>query len=278
VTETRNEASYQHAPGWWRWNRSRPRFSTAGIPVRFSRGRSRFSPARCRRTRNRVPSARPHDVGKRRHGRRSRRIDYMAPTPVKSVGGVTSEAIVVEYDNTTLGHFFITSEPAEAAMLDAGIIVPGWQAHALRIQASPGGERDRLLSACPLLRYPTVWPELAFLHDRSCGMRQSGKRTRFWTYEGLAFNADPPAAGNLARWTASRSSVCTTTAWAGQAEPSLDDEPVRNRRHARSRAGSSRGTVVLRRFPDQKSRPRCHNRFPHGAAQFARLRLRGGDS
>src|SRR4029453_7479706 len=29
------------------------------------------------------------------------RIDYMAPTPVKSVGGVPSEAIVVEYENTT---------------------------------------------------------------------------------------------------------------------------------------------------------------------------------
>ena len=35
-------------------------------------------------------------------------------------------AVVVEYRNDALDHYFITAEPAEAAMLDAGVVVPGW--------------------------------------------------------------------------------------------------------------------------------------------------------
>src|SRR5664279_5610196 len=35
-------------------------------------------------------------------------------------------ATVVEYYNAALNHYFITAFPAEIAMLDQGVVVPGW--------------------------------------------------------------------------------------------------------------------------------------------------------
>jgi len=124
------------------------------------------------------------------------RIDYMAPTPVKSVGGVPAEAIVVEYDNTTLGHFFITAEPAEAAMLDAGIIVPGWQRTHYEFKLRPAGSAIGL-SACRFFGTPPFGPNSHFftIDHAECA---KVKADPLWTYEGIAFNADPPAVGDCA--------------------------------------------------------------------------------
>ena len=120
------------------------------------------------------------------------RIDYMAPTPVKS----TAEAIVVEYDNTTLGHFFLTAEPAEAAMLDAGILVPGWQRTHYEFKLRPAGSAIGL-SACRFFGTQPFGPNSHFFtidHDECSKV----KALPLWTYEGLAFNADPPAVGDCA--------------------------------------------------------------------------------
>jgi len=124
------------------------------------------------------------------------RIDYMAPTPVKSVGGVPSEAIVVEYDNTTLGHFFITAEPAEAAMLDAGVIVPGWQRTHYEFKVRPAGSALGL-SACRFFGTPPLGPNSHFVTIDHVECNKV-KADPLWTYEALAFNADPPAAGDCA--------------------------------------------------------------------------------
>jgi hypothetical protein len=35
-------------------------------------------------------------------------------------------ATVIEFYNASLNHYFITAYPEEAAMLDQGVIVPGW--------------------------------------------------------------------------------------------------------------------------------------------------------
>lgn len=124
------------------------------------------------------------------------RIDYMAPTPVASVSGVPAEAIVVEYDNNALSHFFITAEPAEAAMLDAGIIVPGWQRTHYEFKLRPA---DSLigLSACRFFGTPPLGPNSHFftIDHAEC---DKVKANPLWTYEGLAFAADPPAAGDCA--------------------------------------------------------------------------------
>src|SRR4051812_24809336 len=36
-------------------------------------------------------------------------------------------ATVIEYYNATLNHYFMTAYPEEAAMLDFGVLVPGWK-------------------------------------------------------------------------------------------------------------------------------------------------------
>lgn len=86
------------------------------------------------------------------------RIDYMAPPPVTG----PDEAAVVEYRNASLDHYFITAEPAEMAMLDAGAVVPGWQRTGLELQVAPRGiaARDRHV---PLLRHAVARLQLAFL-------------------------------------------------------------------------------------------------------------------
>jgi hypothetical protein len=124
------------------------------------------------------------------------RIDYMAPTPAKSAGGVPTEAIVIEYDNASLGHFFITAEPAEAAMLDAGIIVPGWQRTHFEFKVRPAGSLIGL-SACRFFGTPPLGPNSHFftIDPAECA---KVKANPLWTYEGIAFAANPPAAGDCA--------------------------------------------------------------------------------
>ena len=60
--------------------------------------------------------------------------------------------------------YFFTAEPAEAAMLDAGIIVPGWQrtGFAFKVLEAGGPPGERM----PLLRYAAARSELALLHDQ----------------------------------------------------------------------------------------------------------------
>ena len=46
---------------------------------------------------------------------------------VSTIAGATEPtARVIEYYNARLDHYFMTADVAEAAMLDAGIVVPGW--------------------------------------------------------------------------------------------------------------------------------------------------------
>ncbi len=124
------------------------------------------------------------------------RIDYMAPTPVKTAGGVPAEAIVVEYYNNALDHFFITAEPAEAAMLDAGIIVPGWLRTHYEFKFRPPGAAVGL-SACRFFGTPPLGPNSHFFTIDAAECAQV-KANPLWTYEGLAFTADPPVAGDCA--------------------------------------------------------------------------------
>jgi dienelactone hydrolase len=124
------------------------------------------------------------------------RIDYMAPTPVRAIDGVPVEAVVVEYYSNALGHFFITADPAEAAMLDAGIIVPGWlRTHYEFKLRPPGAAVGR--SACRFYGTPPLGPNSHFFTADSAECAQV-RANPLWTYEGLAFTADVPVAGDCA--------------------------------------------------------------------------------
>ena len=112
--------------------------------------------------------------------------DYIAPSPA-----APDERIAVEYYNASLDHYFFTAEPAEAAMLDAGILVPGWTRTHYDFKVRPVGD-PRGLFACRFFGTPGIGPNSHFFtinHDECAKVMANP----FWTFEDLAFNADAPA-------------------------------------------------------------------------------------
>jgi predicted dienelactone hydrolase len=114
------------------------------------------------------------------------KTDYIAPSPEQA-----GERTVVEFRNDSLNHYFITAEPAESALLDAGVIVPGWQRTGFNFKA---WSRDdtRGLPACRFFGTPGLGPNSHFytISDYECWLT---KANPYWLYEGIAFNAEPPA-------------------------------------------------------------------------------------
>ena len=119
------------------------------------------------------------------------RIDYMTPAPSGD-----GERIAVEYFNDALGHFFFTAEPDEAAMLDAGAVVPGWRRTTFDFKVRPAGSVLGL-DACRFFGTPPIGPNSHFftIDAAECA---SVRNNPLWTYEGLAFNADLPTSGDCA--------------------------------------------------------------------------------
>ena len=114
------------------------------------------------------------------------KIDYLAPSPAQA-----GERIVVEFRNDSLNHYFITAESAESALLDAGIIIPGWQRTGFNFKAwardDPHG-----LPACRFFGTPGLGPNSHFytISDYECWLT---KANPYWLYEGIAFNAEAPS-------------------------------------------------------------------------------------
>ena len=116
------------------------------------------------------------------------RIDYVAPA-----APVADERIVVEYYNAALDHYFVTAEPAEIAMLDAGVLVRGWQRTGYAFKGWMPGSASGL-AACRFFGTPGRGPNSHFftIDARECGIVKSNQD---WTYEGLAFHAFPTGVG-----------------------------------------------------------------------------------
>ena len=112
-------------------------------------------------------------------------LDYTAPLPP-----TPGDRIAVEYYNASLDHYFITAEPAEAAMLDAGIVVPGWTRTGFDFKVhaadSPAG-----VPACRFFGTPGIGPNSHFftIDPAECAKVQAEPA---WTFEGIAFKADLP--------------------------------------------------------------------------------------
>ena len=117
------------------------------------------------------------------------RLDYMAPTALRD----STQALVVEFYNPLLDHYFITAEPAEAAMLDAGVLVPGWRRTGMAFKAHPAGASAGLI-ACRFFGTPPLGPNSHFytIDAAECA---KVKANPLWTYEGIAFNAQPASSG-----------------------------------------------------------------------------------
>jgi len=114
------------------------------------------------------------------------KTDYIAPSPEQA-----GERIVVEFRNDSLNHYFITAEPAESALLDAGVVVPGWQRTGFNFKAWARDDA-RGVPACRFFGTPGVGPNSHFytISDYECWLT---KGNPYWIYEGIAFNAEAPA-------------------------------------------------------------------------------------
>jgi len=114
------------------------------------------------------------------------KTDYIAPSPPQA-----GERIVVEYRNDALNHYFITAEPDEATLLDAGVVIPGWQRTGFNFKEWARGGPG--LPACRFFGTPGIGPNSHFytISDYECWLT---KANPYWLYEGIAFNSEAPVA------------------------------------------------------------------------------------
>jgi hypothetical protein len=100
-------------------------------------------------------------------------------------------SLAVEYFNAALGHYFMTADAAEKALLDAGAYGGAWKrtgfAFAVAESADPA-----VTAVCRLFGEPNVGPNTHFFtgNPQEC----AGLRTNpLWIYEGTAFFIQMPA-------------------------------------------------------------------------------------
>jgi dienelactone hydrolase len=113
---------------------------------------------------------------------------YVAPAPPGA-----GERLTVEFRNERLDHYFVTAEPDEIAMLDAGQVVPGWRRTGYAFKTwTPGSTAGT--AACRFFGTPGVGPDSHFftVYADECA---KVRRNPAWTFEGLAFHARTPGAG-----------------------------------------------------------------------------------
>lgn len=121
------------------------------------------------------------------------RVDYMAPAAVRGTES-PPQSVAIEFYNASLNHYFITAEPAEAAMLDAGKVVAGWQRTHDEFKVYPAGAAAGL-PACRFFGTPPQGPNSHFFTIDAAECAKV-KANPLWTYEGVAFAADPPLAAD----------------------------------------------------------------------------------
>jgi predicted dienelactone hydrolase len=111
-------------------------------------------------------------------------VDYTAPSPPSA-----DERTVVEYYRGANNHYFITAEPAEAAMLDAGVVVPGWSRTGFDFKAWPAGS-GLGVATCRFFGTPGIGPDSHF-YTNSVSECAKVRSDPHWSFEGIAFNALP---------------------------------------------------------------------------------------
>lgn len=113
------------------------------------------------------------------------RIDYVAPaTPLPD------ERIVVEYYHEGLDHYFVTADPGESAILDAGVVIRGWQRTGYEFKswapdATTGSPACRFWGSGQASHFHTI-------DARECAIVQGNPD---WTFEGLVFRAGSTGVG-----------------------------------------------------------------------------------
>jgi Putative esterase/Repeat of unknown function (DUF5648) len=98
--------------------------------------------------------------------------------------------VAVEYFNATLGHYFVTAEPDEAAALDAGT-PSGWARTEYAFSVYPGGAAGAL----PVCRFfsATFAPKSSHFYTPYQAECDALKAGATWTYESVAFYLQLPS-------------------------------------------------------------------------------------
>ena len=105
---------------------------------------------------------------------------------------VEPTAQVVEFYNASLNHYFITAFADEAAMLDQGLVVPGWARTGVTWNAwKSAGDSPTAVPVCRFFGTPNVGPNSHF-YTADPAECASVKQNPNWTYEGIAFYIDIP--------------------------------------------------------------------------------------
>ena len=113
-----------------------------------------------------------------------------------SNGALAASGNAVEYFNATMGHYFVTASPDEAAALDAGTI-PGWARTGYAFSVATDGLGGDL----PVCRFfsAAFAPKSSHFYtpyDAECALLKAGTT---WSYESVAFYLRlPSAAGTCA--------------------------------------------------------------------------------
>ena len=105
---------------------------------------------------------------------------------------------VVEYYNARLNHFFMTAYPEEAAMLDAGVIVPGWKRTGVEFGAwANAGDAPGTVPVCRFFGTPDVGPNSHF-YTSSATECALVKTNPDWMFESIAFYIAEPVNNSCA--------------------------------------------------------------------------------
>src|SRR5207249_4145142 len=100
-----------------------------------------------------------------------------------------------------LDHYFITADPAEAAMLDAGIVVPSWTRTGVIWHAwAAAADRSSARPVCRFFGTPGVGPNSHF-YTADASECALVKQNPGWAFEGIAFYIDVPQVGACAAGT-----------------------------------------------------------------------------
>jgi len=107
-------------------------------------------------------------------------------------GGATLRE-TIEYHHAGLDHYFITADAPEAAMLDEGVLVPGWKRTGYVFRTWSPGDRAGV-DACRFFGTPGIGPSSHFYttDNAECAIVKDDPA---WTYEGIAFRAVPGGFG-----------------------------------------------------------------------------------
>jgi uncharacterized protein (DUF1800 family) len=128
-------------------------------------------------------------------------ITWLALSPVTQAMATEPTAQVIEFYTASLGHYFMTAFPDEAAMLDQGITVPGWVRTGVTWNAwKLAGDSPTAVPVCRFFGTPNVGPNSHFYtaDPVECAIV---KQNPGWTFEGIAFYIEPTVSGTCPNMT-----------------------------------------------------------------------------